>query len=138
MREEHAGTESCELHWKALPVDCIAGKEESKPSPRLQVMKETEFCFPKSSKRISALRDIKFMGARHYHVEVTVGHLRGSGIAKIKKAAKQGAARVLLQKLEGDPRFIGGACRLDKSEDTTWIGKSVNKQKNDRSDEEKI
>ena len=68
------------------------------------------------------------MGARHFHVEVTVGHLRGSGIAKIKQAAKQEAARVLLQKLEGDPRFIGGACRLDKSEDTTWIGKSVNKQ----------
>ena len=87
------------------------------------------------------------MGARHFHVEVTVGHLRGSGIAKIKKAAKQEAARVMLQKLEGDPRFIGGACRLDKSADTTrtgksrgdyrqtksasttWTGKSVNKQK---------
>ena len=45
------------------------------------------------------------MGARHSHVEVTVGHLRGSGIAKNKKAAKQEAAKVLLQKLEGDPRF---------------------------------
>ena len=61
------------------------------------------------------------MGARHSHVEVTVGHLRGSGIAKNKKAAKQEAAKVLLQKLEGDPRF--------KSAGTTRTGKSVNKQK---------
>ena len=59
------------------------------------------------------------MGARHSHVEVTVGHLRGSGIAKNKKAAKQEAAKVLLQKLEGDPRF--------KSAGFTRTG--VNKQK---------
>merc|ERR1719432_635009 len=64
-------------------------------------------------------RDIKFVGARHSHVEVTVGHLRGSGIAKNKKAAKQEAAKVLLQKLEGDPRF--------KSAGFTRTG--VNKQK---------
>ena len=69
------------------------------------------------------------MGARHSHVEVTVGHLRGSGIAKTKKAAKQEAAKVLLQKLEGDPRF--------KSAGTTRTGKSVNKQKM-TSDEGKI
>ena len=54
-------------------------------------------------------------------MEVTVGHLRGSGIAKNKKAAKQEAAKVLLQKLEGDPRF--------KSAGTTRTGKSINKQK---------
>ena len=53
-----------------------------------------------------ALRDRKFLGAQHFHthVEVTVGHLRGSGIAKDRKMAKQEAARVLLQKLEGDSR----------------------------------
>ena len=71
----------------------------------------------------SVPRDIEFKGARHSHVEVTVGHLRGSGIGKSKKATKQEAARVLLQKLEGDPRF--------NSAGTTWTGKtkSVNNQK---------
>ena len=39
-------------------------------------------------------------------MEVTVGHLRASGISKDKKVAKQEAARMLLKKFdEGDPRI---------------------------------
>ena len=56
--------------------------------------------------QIYGIRDIRFAGAQHHHVEVTVGHLRASGISKDKKVAKQEAARMLLKKFdEGDPRI---------------------------------